>query len=170
MLQSLRLITLLSLLLGAEITSYTGVLMVRKFRYVNHTADVEFKAYGISIDQALENSFIALFDTLAYLNKLSKSAGRQRTVKIMLSADSMEDMVWKSLQRALSIGDANGLLFYGAKVKISESGKRPSVSVELLGKPARPEYAKFDVKGISKYNLSVNRRGKIYTIDVVVDV
>ena len=144
--------------------------MGRGFSYVNHTADVEFRSYGGSLDKALKNSFIALFDTLAYLDRLSKSKDRELTVKIKSSADTIEELVWKALQAALSIGDARGILFYKAKTKLGKTGNNLSLSVELVGKRERPEYAKFDVKGISKYNLSVNRTGKGYAINVVVDV
>lgn len=144
--------------------------MAKGFKYVNHTADVEFRSYGKSVQVALRNAFIALFNTLAYTDKLSKSGETKRTAVIRLSSESAEELIWMALQRAVSIGDARGLLFYKAKVKLEKRGGKILLSAKLEGKPERPEYAKFDVKGVSKYNLSVSQTRGGYVVDVVVDV
>ncbi|MEM3227414.1 MAG: archease [Candidatus Micrarchaeaceae archaeon] len=142
-----------------------------KFRYINHTADVEFRAYGPTLTTALSNSFYALFDTIAYVKKVSHHASNSKVVRLKVHAKTIEDLIWQSLQSALSLGDARGIFFYRIRsIGIKKQGNGYNLSVILLGKNERPEYSKFEVKGISRYNLSLKRRGKLFIINIVVDV
>ena len=144
---------------------------MRKFRYLNHTADIEFRSYGSSAETAIRNSFLALFDTIAYTKRLSRSKGAKRTAVIKVSADSLEELIWKALQAAVSIGDARGQLFFDAMPKlVKKKGGKLSLRAELIGKDEKSEYAKFYVKGVSRFNLSATHKGGKYAIDVVVDV
>lgn len=144
---------------------------MRRFRYVNHTADIEFRSYGSSLEAAIKNSFLALFDTIAYTKRLSKSEGVKRTVAVKVSADNIEELIWKALQAVVSIGDARGLLFFDARPKLVNSKKgKLSLRAELIGKAEKSEYAKFYVKGVSRFNLSVIHNHDKFVIDVVVDV
>jgi SHS2 domain-containing protein len=51
----------------------------RKFKYVNHTADVEFVAMGKNLEECFANAFLALFDTICYTKKVA--ASKQKEVK-----------------------------------------------------------------------------------------
>ncbi len=142
-----------------------------KFRYLNHTADVEFIAYGSSLAIAVSNALNALFDTTAYVKKLSRLEGRIVRARISIRAENPEDLLWQSLQHALSIGDARGVFFYNVlSPTVKEAGGKYLFKAVLLGKKASPELSKLDVKGISRYNLSIRKSGKRLVADVVVDV
>jgi len=142
-----------------------------KFRYINHTADVEFRAYGRTLNTALSNAFNALFDTIAYTAKISKSKDKKNVIKLREHAETIEGLVWNSLQDALSIGDANGLFFYSIiHTKVKKLKKGYALNAILYGKKVKPYYSKLDAKGVSRYNLSVKKSSAGFVIDVVIDV
>ncbi|MGC8622572.1 MAG: archease [Candidatus Micrarchaeia archaeon] len=142
-----------------------------RFKYLNHTADVEFIAYGSNLATVIPNALSALFNTIAYSEKISRLPTKSIRVKMSITSASVEDLLWETLQRAISIGDARGIFFYNVLSPKAEAmnGKYHFTAV-LLGKRAKPEMSKLEVKGVSKYNLSIRKSGKRIAADVVVDV
>ncbi len=138
---------------------------MRKYRYINHTADVEFIAYGKTLEELFSNSAQALFDTIAEANSMRCATA----LKIAVHADSEEELLWRFLQKLLSIGDARCIFFYSADAKIKRNGMLSLSSVAHYCK-ATAEKAKLEAKGISKYALKVSHSNGIYSATVVVDV
>ena len=75
------------------------------YRYLPHTADVEYVAFGKNINEAFGNAALALFNTTAYIGALQKSTGKEKTVGIKAKSDNIEDLVWRGLQLCLSEAD-----------------------------------------------------------------
>lgn len=96
---------------------------------------------------------------------------RIETVKIRERASNLEDLLWNTLQEALSKTDARGLFAYSIKVlKIKRTGKGYKIDATLRCKKQSAEYSKLEVKGISKYDLKVERKNKGFIIRTVLDV
>ncbi|MDE1833038.1 MAG: archease [Candidatus Micrarchaeota archaeon] len=145
--------------------------MPRGYRFVDHTADVEYMANGPTMEKAVGNAFLGLFATLSDISRVSKLKSPTRSIRIKDSAGTMEDLLWYSLQDALSIADSEGVFPYElAGLKITESRGKFSLSATLVCKTQEQAYGNFDVKGISRYDLSAKKGTKGYSISVVVDV
>ena len=147
------------------------------YRFVNHTADVEFVSYGGSVDELFTNAFLALFDTMSYLDKVSSAAlshgGSHNGDGFGISekADSAEELAWLALQDVLSKADANGVSpFRVPNLKVEEKGGTYLISARVEGISQRPEYRKFDVKGVSQYRLKITKKSGRYSMSVVLDV
>ncbi len=141
------------------------------YRYLPHTADVEFVAFGHNIEVAFGNAMMALFNTMADIRALEKSNSRARVVKVRVKAHSPEDLAWKALQRCLSESDARGIFFYNAEgIKITREGGSLFLSAVLHGRYKAVDFSKLEVKGVSKYDLNVTRKGVDFLIRAVVDV
>ncbi len=138
---------------------------MRKYIYTNHTADVEFVAYGNTLEELFSNSAQALFDTVAD----TKGMQCRTTLKIEVHADSEEELLWRFLQKLLSVGDARGIFFCSAYAKIKRNGMFSLLSVAHYCK-ATAEKARLEAKGISKYALKVSHSNGKYKATVVVDV
>lgn len=144
------------------------------YKFINHTADVEFVSYGSSISELFSNAFLALFDTISYLDKVSEAAakdGRMRSFNIKDRADSAEELAWLALQDALSIADANGISpLRVSGLSAGEKNGKYTISLRMEGIVQRPEYRKFDVKGVSRYSLKITKSAGRYSMSVVLDV
>ncbi len=151
------------------------------YRFVNHTADIEFMAYGASPAKLFGNAFLALFDTMAYRASVAKIAKSVKSAKgsgngidtfqVNEKADSLEELAWLSLQDALSEADANGISPFGAeKITIKEENGKYLLHATVSGMPQDPKHRKFDVKGISRFSLKVSREKGRYAMSVVLDV
>ncbi len=141
------------------------------YRFLDHTADVEFIASGKSMEEAFSNAFMALFDTSAYLDKVSKDKSKAKAFVITETAKDPEKLLWYVLQDAVSIMDSRSLFPYKInKLSISKGKTVYKFRATMEAKGRKAEHAKLDIKGISRYGLSVTKRAKGFEAHVIMDV
>ena len=141
------------------------------YRYLEHTADVEFVAYGQSTEVCFSNALMALFDTISYKNKVVASKGKVVTISVKDKAKNIEDLLWYMLQDAVSIADSKSLFAYRVQsLKISKSKGGYAIDAKISAKARVERASKLDVKGVSRYNLKVKEMKKGTEATVVLDV
>jgi len=146
-----------------------------RYRFMPHTADVRFLAYGDDIAQMLENSMLAMLDTQADIRAIGRDvrAGKlvSKPIEVSESASSERDLLWYILQRVLSELDAISAYGYGVeKIKVTKSGDRFGVSANILYVDEEVKYSRIYVKGVSGYTLEVKKIGGHYRSSVVIDI
>ncbi|MDE1871094.1 MAG: archease [Candidatus Micrarchaeota archaeon] len=143
----------------------------KKYRFVEHTADVEYIAYGVSVESCFRNALLGMFDTISYTDKASASRSKEESFVVKDSASSIEDLLWYSLQDALSVADSSGIFAYRvSKLRIGRDGGSFSISMTIHGKRKSSAASKLDVKGVSRYNLGIKRAKGGISATVVLDV
>jgi SHS2 domain-containing protein len=144
----------------------------RRYRYLPHTADVEFAAYGNTMASALSNSCEALLNVMLDLKKIKKGSDASGMIRIKESASSPEDLVWFVLQDVLTKIDDKKLLAYALNVKTLKKSNagRLSVECELIYKKRKEDLFLLEVKAVTPHGLSVTKSKKGYEVRVVVDV
>lgn len=141
------------------------------YKYVDHTADIEFVATGRNLPALFRSAFAATFNTSAGIRTVSRSRGRDVRVRISQSARKLDELLWSALQYSTSVGDSRGIFFYKVEsIKITETGKGHKISATLVGKKMRTEHSKLEVKAVSRYNLSLVKGNGGYRAAVVLDV
>ncbi len=145
--------------------------MRRGYRFVGHTADVEFEAYGSGVEELFRNALLAMFDTAADVHKLARQRSAPVGFPLKEKSKDLSDLLWMTLQDALSAASAKGLFGYKVpQLKVAESKGLYSLSAEILGRKETPQLSKLDVKGVSKYDLNVTKSKKGMKSTVVLDV
>ncbi|MDE1811182.1 MAG: archease [Candidatus Micrarchaeota archaeon] len=145
--------------------------MPKGYRYVDHTADVEYIATGATVEKAFTNAFMGLFATMSDVSKVKAQKSVAKPMLIKESAKSMEDLLWYSLQDALSAADATAVFPFGVKgLKITKKKGKFWLEAGILCKDQVQKHGRFDIKGISRYDLAMKNTGKGYSVSVVVDV
>ncbi len=151
----------------------------KKYEYVDHTADIEFNAFGGSAEEAFKNSALALFDIISDIKKVKTEKSRTYKIIIKEEAYTLENLLWQFLQSCLSILDAKdrfGFDIYLLKIKIIPGrNTKYALSSVVLSKKRTGQYFKLEVKGISKYALKVSNKKKtaktnFFSTTVVVDI
>ena len=141
-----------------------------RYKFLDHTADIEFIAYGRDDEELFSNALAALFETMADTAALSKSEGRKEKVTVKEKADSLEELLWYTLQHTLSITESRRVFAYEvAEIKIREVEGKFYCELKAYAKEKKDEYSKLAAKGISKYGLKITK-GEINEARVVVDV
>ena len=145
--------------------------MAKGYRYMGHTADVEFLAYGSTLEISFKNALMALFETIAYTKKVSKSESKTQSFALKVKAKSEEELLWYVLQDAISMMGAESLFAYKVmKLKIRKIGKRYALTAKVLAKSRTDRDSKLEIKGVSMYDLKIEKKKGRFTSRVVVDV
>ncbi len=140
------------------------------YRYVEHTADVKFVAYGKGIEELFSNSAMALFNIMADTSCVGAHGGNGRIARISVRAEDEDTLLWRFLQRCLSALEVRGDFAYGIRGVRFTKGRELRLECGLECKDMAVECSKLEAKGISKYDLAVRKGRAGYSASVVVDV
>lgn len=145
--------------------------MDKGYRYISHTADVEFLAYGGTLENSFKNALLALFDTISYAGKVSKGSSKTRVFTLREKAKSAEELLWYTLQDALSILDSESLFAYRVSgLRIRKVKTHYTLIAKVYAKNRKDEDSKLDVKGVSMYDLKIERKNGRFVARVAADV
>lgn len=143
---------------------------MKAFRYLPHTADVRFRAYGKDFKGAIENSALALLSTMLDVKKIGRKKSATSSLQINETADTPEELVWFILQDILSKVDSRKLNAYAFKVSSLKESEKISLKGRLLYKKTGADNALLSVKAVTPHGLKVVCSKKGCSIEVVVDV
>lgn len=142
-----------------------------RFRYLPHTAEVKFVAYGKDFASALENAALALLNVMLDVNRIRKAEGTAKSLRITEKGKTREDVAWYILQDILSKTDEKTLSAYEFKVKKIVEGKKGIVEAvgEIHYKNLKENFSLLEVKAVTPHALTV-KNGKTWSITAVLDV
>ncbi|MGC8629148.1 MAG: archease [Candidatus Micrarchaeia archaeon] len=140
------------------------------YRYLPHTADMKFVAYGRTFEEALENAAKAMLNIMLDIKKIKKEKAEEKTLAISEKARTIEDLVWYTLQDILARIDEKALNAYAFNVVKYGHNSDYFVQGRLAYKDMQKDFSLIEVKAVTQYMLKVeNRRGR-WSITAVVDV
>jgi SHS2 domain-containing protein len=134
-----------------------------KYEFVEHTADLTFKAYGRDLDQLFENAAEALESTLIMLEAVALSA----TTTIEMTSDSCDDLLYDWLAELLVMFEVNR--FAVKKCIVNITGL--SLRAECWGERIDPNKHTLntEVKAVTYHNLQI-KKNKVYHTEITLDV
>jgi len=134
---------------------------MEKYKFLEHTADIKFQAFGSTIEKAFENSALAMFNSMSEEKIKSKIKK-----KIKVSGKDNEALLYNFLEELLFLLDSKNFFLSSAKVRISGF----NLEAELQGDSVKNYETKLDVKAVTYNQMKVEKKGKIWMCQVVVDV
>ncbi len=146
---------------------------MKRFRYVPHTADVAFVAYGRNAEEAVENAALATLNVMLDIKKISRSDVTTHHISIREKANDLNSLVWYTLQHILSKVDERKLNAYAFNVlSISTSGKKGQMRLEgkLEFKDLKEDASLLEVKAVTPHDLRVEKKRGLWYIRVLLDV
>ena len=140
-----------------------------RFEYLDHTADVKFRAYGGSLEKTFSNAALAMFNVMVDTSGVKGKTGK----KISAEGDDLQALLYDFLEKFLILLDSENYFLSSVKsVKIAgKGGDGYSLEAETLGDDA----AKYEtigpqVKAVT-YNDMIVKSGKgECMVQVVVDI
>ncbi len=131
-----------------------------EYRFLEHTADIMFEAYGESYPEALQNAAKAMFEVIG-------KAEEKEAAEFSASAHNIGELTVHLLSDLLSHMDTHEMVFSRMVVKEFDA-RHPSVSVIAYGERKRPRDS---VKAVTYHELMVEEEeGKGWTIRILLDV
>jgi len=141
--------------------------MEERFRFLEHTADAKFQAYGRTLEEAFANAALAT----ASLMWDPGSIARQIQVPVRARGRDLEQLLVGFLEEILYLVESRFFLLASAEaLKIEEGGAECALEAVFWGDANSEKYATHgSVKAITYNEMKIVKNGG-YTIQVVVDV
>lgn len=130
-----------------------------EYRFLEHTADILFEAYGKSYPQALENAARAMFSIFG-------QAEEKERASFTITAHNLDELTVQSLADMLAYMDTHEIVFSRAKV-LSFDAESHTVGIEAWGEKKRPRDS---VKAVTYHELMVKEDKEGWEIRVLLDV
>ena len=139
--------------------------MEKKFEFLEHTADIKFRAYGKSLEECFENAALAMFSVMT---KIEKVEGKEKA-EIKCSASNIEELLIEWLNSLLAESGIKEMFFSSFKIK---KIKNNSLEGEAFGEKIDLKKHEIitEVKAATYSDLFVKKEKEIYICQVVVDV
>ena len=145
----------------------------KKYEFLPHIADVKFKAYGKTLEEAFENAAYALTDVMISHEKVK--GNKEKT--ILVESENIEALLYDFLEQFLILLDSEGFLLNKFdKLKIKElkkdkNGNRYSLSADVSGDDELKKY-KIDthIKAVTYEQMEIKTEKKGAVVQVILDI
>jgi len=135
---------------------------MEKFKFLEHTADIKFQAFGKSVEEVFENSSLAMLNAM-YDGKIEK----KKKIKIKVEGKDFESLLYNFLEEFLFLFDSEG--FLSGEVKNLKINKF-KLKAEVLGDKASNYNFTRDIKAVTYNEMFVKKEKGRWVSQVVLDV
>jgi SHS2 domain-containing protein len=134
-----------------------------KYKFLSHTADIKFQAFGKTLNEVFENSGLAMINVF-YEGKIKNLKSR----KIRVKGKDLESLMYNFLEELLFLIDAKG--FLPGKIKVNIYKDKKILNAELAGDDIKNYKVRPDVKAITYNEMFVKKIKDKWVSQVVLDV
>jgi SHS2 domain-containing protein len=136
----------------------------QKFKFLEHTADIKFQAFGNSIEEVFENSALAMVYSMS-----EEKVKKKKSFKINVRGKDLESLLYNFLEEILFLFDSES--FFLSKVKNIKINKENfSLNAEVVGDYARNYEIHVYIKAITYNDMFIKKEGNKFIAQVVIDV
>ena len=136
----------------------------KKFKFLEHTADVKFQAYGKNLKEVFKNSVEAMFNSM----HSGKVKSKDKFV-IKIKGNDLESLMYNFLEEFLFLMDSKK--FFLSKIKITKfDEKKFELNAELFGDSVKNYKLNHDFKAVTYNEMFIKKIKGIWTSQVVMDV
>ncbi len=138
-----------------------------RYKFLPHTADAMFEAYGKDLEEMFENSALALEECMVKLSTIKD----KEHYEIKLECDSVEDLLYDFLSELIFIKDTKGLLFNKFN-KVIKKNKKYKLSAKCKGDFINRNTQELldDAKAVTKHLFEVKKIKDKWIAKVLVDI
>ena len=136
---------------------------MKRFRFIEHTADVGLIAYGQSLAEAFANAACGLFSIITDINEVRECESR----RLEISEDDLEGLLFEWLNSLIYYFDVEMLLFSRFDVTYLDDNQLKAICYGEKHDPSR-HHLKTGVKSATYHMLKVDKEKN--QVQVIFDV
>lgn len=133
-----------------------------KFKFLEHTADIKFQAFGKSAEELFENSTLAFKEAIC--GKIKVKDKKEKNIKI--KGKDFESLMYKFLEEVLYLLDAEDFIISKTRVKINDFKLIATIS----GDKASNYNFTNPVKAVTYNEMFIKKQKDRWISQVVLDV
>jgi len=141
----------------------------KQYKYLDHTADIKFQAYGKTREEVFENAALAMFNVIIDTEKVSGDTARE----IFLKSPDLESLLVDWLSELLYLFEVDEIVFREFRVeKIREDKGEYSITAQALGEKYYLKSLPFEteIKAVTYNQLEITKTADGWKAQVVVDI
>ena len=140
-------------------------MMKKKYKFINHTADVGIKVWGESLESLLENAAYSMFDILTELDKVKA----KESLGVEIEGKRTDELLADWLRNLLYKFNGEGYLLREFNIEeISKKGLKAKVRGEKLDLSRHT--LKTEIKAVTYHQLEVKKTAKGWEAQIIFDV
>ncbi len=141
--------------------------MLKKFEFLEHTADTKIRAFGSSLEEAFCNVVLATTETMTDLKSLKSVESRS----VLVSSEDELSLLYDFLDEILYLFDVEGFLVKEVKdIKIAR-GSSLELSCTLLGDFVSSGYeVHTHIKAVTYSEMEIFEEDGLFVVQVVHDL
>lgn len=138
-----------------------------RYRFIEHTADFEFQAFGSTLEEAFANAAIAVTDVVVEQSEVEIT----QTKSVFIQADDLKSLLYDFLEKVLNLMETDYFVVAEvASVKI-QKGNKYVLSAELRGDKGLEKYEyKRAVKAVTYSDMIIDQKPGNVMLQVVLDI
>jgi SHS2 domain-containing protein len=137
-----------------------------KFKFLKHTADVKFQAFGNTLEEVFENSSLALVKIISD-DKIDKRIKK----KIEVKGKDYESSLYNFLEEFLFLFDSEKFILSNIeKLEIREKSGTYFINCECFGDNAENYEISEHIKAVTYNEMFVKKKENRWIVQVVLDV
>jgi SHS2 domain-containing protein len=141
---------------------------MNNYKYLPHTADAKFQAWGKNIEEAFKNAAYAMVNIMTDYTKIDPNMKR----KISITSENYESLLYDFLEHIIALIDTESFLLREVKkIKIYERKKNIMLIAYLRGDRYTRRYdIKTAIKAVTYQEMEVKIGKDKTTVQVVIDI
>ena len=140
-------------------------MMKKKYKFINHTADVGIKVWGESLESLFENAAYSMFDILTELDKVKV----KESLGVEIEGKRTDELLADWLRNLLYKFNGEGYLLREFNIEeISKKGLKAKVGGEKLYLSRHT--LKTEIKAVTYHQLEVKKIAKGWEAQIIFDV
>lgn len=138
------------------------------YGFLPHTADVKFRAYGKTLEDAFKNAAYALTDTITNHKKVRAKIKKEIKVK----SENREALLYDFLEHFLVLVDTDEFLLNNVKsIKISKKKGKYELTAVFIGDKVSKKYEiDTHIKAVTYQQMQIKKVDGKYMLQVILDV
>ncbi|HJO02271.1 MAG TPA: archease [Candidatus Woesearchaeota archaeon] len=139
---------------------------MQKYKFLEHTADAKFQAYGNNMGEAFSNAALAMFSVITDTKKIKKKIKKEIKVK----GTDLKSLLYNFLEELLFLLDTNSFLLNKIeKISIKKMKGKYSLNATVVGDKADNYETSGDIKAVTYNEMEIKENDKVM-VQVVLDL
>lgn len=140
-----------------------------KFEFLEHTADVYVRAHGKTMEEAFENSALAMFETISDTDKIAQTESDSLEVE----AEDQYALLYNWLEALLVNSETKGMLYSKFQIiKLKENDEGFKINAKVWGEKFYPKKhpQKVAVKAVTYHRMVVIHEVDKVILEFILDI
>lgn len=137
---------------------------MKKYRFLDHTADVKFQAFGATLEEVFTNAALAMASLMCQEKISSRSS-----VRVQVEGRDLESLLYNFLEEFLVLFDSRNFLLARAEAVEIDSGEL-KLEAKAVGDRAGNYEIYLGIKAVTYSDMYVKQENNAWVAQVVLDV